>query len=292
VKLGLRVDVDTFRGTREGLPRLQAALDRREIRASFFLTVGPDNMGRHLRRLLRPSFALKMLRSGAPSLYGWDILLRGTLWPGPIIHQRLAPLIRALGESPHELGTHAWDHHLWQVAAHRLPLERVRAEIQRAHQAIEATARRAPTCIAAPGWRCTTNLLRLREGLGYRYASDCRGSGAFQPLGEDGRPAGPPQLPVNLPTWDEVVGREGISSDDFPRVIRALLQPKGWNVLTAHAECEGGIAAPMFERLLDELLEQGWSIVPLGDLLPAQIPQGALTQGSVPGREGWLGVKR
>jgi len=290
VKLGLRVDVDTFRGTRDGLPRLQAALDRRRIKASFFLTAGPDNMGRHLRRLLRPAFALKMLRSGAPSLYGWDILLRGTLWPGPIIHERLAPCFRALGDSPHELGTHAWDHHRWQVAAHRLPLARVREEILRAHDAIAATAGRPPTCIAAPGWRCTAALLPLRSGLGYRYASDCRGSGAFQPMGEDGRTAGPPQIPVNLPTWDEVVGRGGVTSDDFPRVIQERLRPHGWNVLTVHAECEGGVAAPMFERLLDGLLEKGWEIVPLGELLPIQVLPGELVSGRVEGREGWVAL--
>ena len=290
--LGLRVDVDTFRGTRDGLPRLQAILDRRGIRASFFLTVGPDNMGRHLWRLVRPGFALKMLRSGAPSLYGWDILLRGTLWPGPVIHRHLGQPLRALGDSPHEIGNHAWDHHRWQMAAHRLPLSEVRRDIERAHQAIAEATGRPPTCAAAPGWRFTESLLTVRDGLDYTYASDCRGRGAFQPLGVEGRPAGPPQVAVNLPTWDEVVGRDGVTSEGFREVIRHRLQPTGWNVLTVHAECEGGVAAGMFERLLDELLEGGWSIVPLGELLArvSQLPAGRIVRGEVPGRQGWLAV--
>ena len=79
----LRVDVDTFRGTRDGVPRLLETFAAHGVTRDVLLHGRPRQHGPALcRRLCGRRFFAKMLRSRAASLYGWDMLLAGTLWPG------------------------------------------------------------------------------------------------------------------------------------------------------------------------------------------------------------------
>jgi undecaprenyl phosphate-alpha-L-ara4FN deformylase len=62
-RIGLKVDVDTLRGTREGVPRLAALLKKHGVDATFYFSVGPDHTGRAVRRVFRKGFAQKVART-------------------------------------------------------------------------------------------------------------------------------------------------------------------------------------------------------------------------------------
>lgn len=293
MKIALRVDVDTFRGTRDGAPALCRILDKYSVRAAFFFSAGPDNMGRHLWRLFRPAFLWKMLRTHAASLYGPDILLKGTLWPGPRIAKRLAHVIKACAEAGHEIGVHAWDHHFWQAHIGAMSGEEIAKHLRLAFAELERVTGKAPVSSAVPGWRCTPAVLTAKEQFPFRYNSDCRGAGAFLPV-VDGKVLRIPQLPLNMPTYDEMVGKNGVTNANYNERLLATARDDGYNLLTIHAEAEGGMCAGLFARFLELARARGIAFCAPGELLPekpADLPKYEIVQGKIPGREGWVALK-
>jgi len=293
LRIGLRIDVDTFRGTRDGVPSLCSALAAHGILATLFFSVGPDNMGRNLWRLFRPTFLKKMLRTKAASLYGWDILLMGTFWPGPMIGAKLAPVIKAASDAGHELGFHAWDHHAWQTRIERENAGSICGGIEKGTALLRQATGRPAVCAAAPSWKCTDRVLLEKLKFDFTFNSDCRGRSIFYPV-VDGRPLPQPQIPTTLPTYDEVVGQSGILEHNYNDYILGQLKPEGLNVLTIHAEVEGIMCRQLFDDFIRKAQARQCTFVTLGTLLQEcdAIGRGCVVQEAIPGRDGWVSVQR
>mgnify|MGYP000763759564 FL=1 len=122
-RLAIKVDVDTLRGYLEGVPRMLALFKRQGIRASIFFSFGPDNSGKAIRRIFRPGFISKMMRTKAPSTYGLKTLMYGTLLPAPLIVPTDPAIVRRALEGGHEVGIHAWDHVYVQDCLERISKE-------------------------------------------------------------------------------------------------------------------------------------------------------------------------
>ena len=145
-RIGLKVDVDTLRGTREGVPRLLGILDRAGVEATFLFSLGPDHTGWALRRVFRPGFLSKVSRTSVLEHYGLRTLLYGVLLPAPDIGRRGPGAMRAAAAGGHECGIHAWDHVVWQDSVRGRDAAWTRREMQRAFERfVEIGRPRPPT---------------------------------------------------------------------------------------------------------------------------------------------------
>jgi len=291
--IALRIDVDTYRGTGRGVPRLCEILKKYNVKGTFYFSVGPDNMGRHLWRLLKPSFLWKMLRTDAAGLYGPEIILMGTAWPGPKIGKKYAGVIRDAMNAGHEIGFHAWDHHKAQAKLMRMSEAEMTNELEKGLTFLAGITGGMVHTSAAPGWRTNELLLEVKSRFPFDYNSDCRGTHPFYPV-VNGKKLEQLQIPVTLPTYDEALGRDGVTDENYNDHQLGLLTKERPNVLTIHAEAEGGKCAAMFEEYLEQVLKLGYEVIPLGELAKRakeSAPAGEMKLAPFPGREGVLAVQ-
>ena len=288
--VGLRIDVDTFRGTKYGVPNLCKILDEFCIKSSIFFSVGPDNMGRNFWRLISPTFLNKLFRTNGVKLYGWDILFRGFLYPGPVIGEKLSSIIRTASDAGHEIGFHAWDHYTWQSQIDKMDVSGISQQIKKGVNLLTEILGYPPTCSAVPAWKCSDFILSEKNKLSFEYNSDCRGESVFVPVIRSGKEISQPQIPVTLPTYDEVIGHNGISNSNYNDYILSLIKPEKLNILTVHAEKEGIVHSEMFFRFIEKACLKDIHFVPLSKFLLncETVNRSIIVKKEIHGRDGWV----
>jgi len=248
----IKIDVDTERGTRIGVPNLIALLQELKIPATFLLSLGPDNTGRAIKRIFRPGFLKKVNRTSVISTYGLRTLLNGVLWPGPHIGKRHEAIMHRISEIGFEVGIHAYDHQRWQDGVIKMSQEQIAAEFTKARDEFWRIFGVAAKTAGAPGWQANEKTLAIYDEASLNYASDCRGVYPFFPrIGN--RIFHTLQVPTTLPTLDELLGRPEFSLDILTTHYLSLLQAEHPNVMTVHAELEGMKYLTWFHKFLSEL---------------------------------------
>ena len=254
-RIALKIDVDTYQGTRTGVPALADLLQRHGAQASFFFSLGPDRGGRE---------------SGTGSLkpyYGLASRLYGCLLPSPDISARCRDVMRAIGDAGFETGIHAWNRVRWEQCILDSDNDLAEAELDSACRRFEDVFGTAPKAYAAAGWRASRHALRLEQRKGFLYASDCRGSHPFLPV-VDGEPIACVQIPTTLPPLDELLALEpGLSADRaMDRLLQLSRAIPGDHVVTLRAELEGMKFLGSFEKLLTDWKDNGYSLVALSQI--------------------------
>ena len=260
MKLGLKVDVSTLRGARDGVPRLITLLQRHGAGATFFFCVGPD----HSRF--------------------------GRLMPGPDLGRRAGDTMRAARDAGFETGVQAYDARRWREHVARADVAWTEAQMQRAVDRYAEIFHDYPRAHAAAGWQTNAHALRMTQRLGFDYCSDGQGRAPHLPV-RNAELIRCPQFPTTLPTLDELAG-EGIPDrDSAMRVLeRTATHPASMAVFTLRADRDGGARLALVEQLLAGWQAQGHELVALRSLYesvePLQLPRCTVTLDSTTGRAG------
>ena len=295
MQIALKVDVDTLRGTQEGTPNLYRLLDKLNVRATFLFSVGPDHTGRAIKRVFRPGFFSKVQRTSVVEHYGVKTLLYGTLLPGPDIGKIGADIIREAARSGHEVGVHCWDHVLWQDHVVGKEADWTRKQMKLAHDRLGDILGAPPTTHGAAGWQMNDAALAYEEVLGYTYASDGRGTSPFIPV-VGGKALQCVQLPSTLPTFDELIGLNGVTPETVSTpLLAATAAGDRDHVFTLHSELEGQKLIGSFERLLKGWQGQGYRLGSMADqarqLDHSKLTKGRVVMGEITGRSGVLALQ-
>ena len=303
--LALKIDVDTLKGTRIGVPALIDVLKKYQAGATFLFSLGPDHTGRAIKRVFRKGFLGKVKRTSVVSHYGLPTLLYGTLLPGPDIGRRCGDILRKTRDEGFEVGIHTWDHVKWQDGVGDADAVWTRQQMELAQNRFTDIFDSPARTHGAAGWQMSKHALRLTQEMGFDYCSDGR---ATLP---DATPHFPvvnaeiidcPQLPTTLPTLDELIGLAGCTDANVHEHLRILTQtapnvrasqtPMSAHIFTLHAELEGMRLLPVFEKLLSGWKDQGYELVATGtvyrNLDRIHLPYFEAKSGTVPGRSGNL----
>lgn len=289
----LKVDVDTLRGTREGVPQLVKLFQQHQVSATFLFSLGPDHTGRAIRRVFRRGFLSKVSRTSVLSHYGLKTLLYGTLLPGPNIARRAHEQMQAVQQAGFEVGIHTWDHNAWQDQLAQADSHWTERAMSQALDAFRQVFGIPPRVHGAAGWQMNLAAFRLLDRLGFQVSSDCRGQSPFIPV-VDGVTFRCPQVPTTLPTLDELLGVNGLDENNVDQHLLQLtmIKPATAHVFTLHAELEGMKLLTVLDRLIAGWKRQGYRFQTLGEygatLDVARLPHHHVKQGEIEGRSGNL----
>jgi peptidoglycan/xylan/chitin deacetylase (PgdA/CDA1 family) len=294
--LSIKIDVDTDRGTRIGVPNLLALFDEFDVKTTFLFSLGPDNTGRAIKRIFRPGFLSKVSRTSVVSTYGVRTLMNGILLPGPQVGRRNEAVMRLAHDKGHEAGIHCYDHIRWQDGLAKMSKKEVYEEFGKARREFERIFGEPAKTAGSAGWQANSFSLEAYDDARLLYASDARGSSPFFPRVND-ITYKTLQIPTTLPTLDELLGRPEYPVDRIVGHYLSLLRNDVPNVLTIHAELEGMKQISFFRNLLVSLRTRGIQTLKLDELArdlmknPSTVPCCDLIPGTIDGRSGTLAVQ-
>jgi undecaprenyl phosphate-alpha-L-ara4FN deformylase len=179
VPAAIRIDVDTVKDVLL-LPKLLDLLKSFDIKATFFVSTGPDKTGLNVVKYLKqPQNYTKFLKS-KPLRYGIHTA-NGLIRHVQVQNSHPHILQRVLKEG-HELGLHGYDHYKWINGLENLKSKQIIALVRRGLYALTNVTKCDVVSFASPGFKVTPEFLRSIDSFNFCYSSDYKLSRPVAPF--------------------------------------------------------------------------------------------------------------
>ena len=253
----IRIDVDSTRDIAL-LPELLDLLLLLDIKATLFITTGPDRLALNLFKYITdPRSSFRFIRS-KPLRYG-SHSLNGLLGKTPVEAACPEAVLRAKTEG-HEIGLHGYDHYAWIRNLRNMDEIQITELISKGLEGLQAVAEADIKGFASPGFTVTSAFLRAINALGFDYSSDFKSNKPTPPFYPETEPKRDPvlQVPVSMDSIGELF-IAGFSEDEIKATMRKNRDV--WHtkkvpfVMYAHPAHEIGCYKELFSSVLRDLRE-------------------------------------
>jgi peptidoglycan/xylan/chitin deacetylase (PgdA/CDA1 family) len=267
----LRIDIDTFKGLKKGIPRILNILGDFNMKASFYCTLGwhGDIMStlrqkiRSMRVSTENSFSLLTYGTEFDKTTNFLDETKRLFFPRRFGSE--LELLRRISREGHEVGPHGYVHKNW--------LNITADEMHREFEAMVSEYCRIfgvlPRSWSAPFGVINDSAIRLTEAFGLNINSYLGGKEIFHPL-IDGSVCHHVMVPVTIEItkrhipplhyFSRILGISDRSSvRRTARLIDTQICERGWASTFAHAEFEGFERPDLLRRLLKHVHSKGYA---------------------------------
>lgn len=236
----LRIDLESDKGIKEGVPKLLNLLKKYNIKASFYLSMGGES---NLSEILKHRSNLKT--SGERKIKLWSLKekARMAFIPRDFVNKNKKILKRILDEE-HELGLHGWKHREWTRSLEKIDLENT---IKKSMNKYIRLFGEKPLSFASPGFNVNDKVLKILEKNNIKFMSDFPGEKAkkygkiknipMTILGKD-----------KMPIIEYLVSR-GKSDEEILEIMKKEIEKKEISSFYIHGMFEGRFKIKLLEDI-------------------------------------------
>jgi undecaprenyl phosphate-alpha-L-ara4FN deformylase len=239
---GIRVDVDSV-GDIEALPKTLDLLDEARVKATFFVTMGPDRAGGNLFRYMKNPLSLKKAK---PARFGFINLIRGLLRPAHMENYKSE--LYEIKKRGHEVGLHGYDHCGWIETGG----QKAESRIENGRMIFEDVFGFSPKSFASPGFTVNQEVLRNIEN--FDYSSDFISKEPFYPR-LNGEKFQNLQVPVSIKSIGEFEVA-GVNEGEILEAYKNGIERKEFFTFYFHPSYEVNYQAGLLRKIITLLKEK------------------------------------